>query len=124
MFLLGLSCRASNLREQQIDAERRVFVVEVAFQLCDLFSKHIGSVPNLDLLSMLILVTADAVSYTTNDTDSSCVGNGCGELWASCNVHARQHYWVLDLEEVGDRGLDLLWGGHLEERSRIVGCRR
>jgi hypothetical protein len=112
------------LGKQQINAERCILVVEVAFQLCDLLSKHVWSVSDLYSWSTLTLVIADAVSYTTDDTESSRVGNGCGKLWTSCNVHTSQHYWVLDLEEVGDRSLDLLWGGHLEERSRIGGCGR
>lgn len=64
--------------------------------------------------SMLAFVVADNVSYTTDDTKSSRVCNSCGELWTSCNVHPSKHYWVLDLEKVGDRSLDLLWGSHIE----------
>ena len=52
-------------------------------------------------------------AYTSDDTQTTGIGNGSGEFWASCNVHTSQQDWVIDLQEIGEGGLDLLRGSHL-----------
>ena len=81
---LGLSCAAANLRNQEIDSERCVLVVQEALQLGNLLAQHLGGVTD-----------------TTNDTKTSGIGDGGGELRASGDVHAGQHDGVVDLQEIG-----------------------
>lgn len=90
--LLGLPRAASDLREQQIDTEWSVLVFQVGLYLCDLLAEHVW-----------------CVSHATDDSETACVGDCCGELGPSCYVHASQKNWVLDVEEVGDRCADFLW---------------
>jgi hypothetical protein len=63
---------------------------------------------------MTALTYALDCSYATNDTESSCVCDSRSEFRACCDVHSSQQYWVFDLQEVGDRGLDLLWRSHYD----------
>lgn len=91
MCLLGLSCTATNLWEQEIDAEWCVLVVQEALQLCDLLAEHVWSVAD-----------------TADDTDTTGVGHSGGELRTSGHVHASKHDWVLDLEQIGRGGAELL----------------
>lgn len=91
MCLLGLSCTATNLWEQEIDTERCVLVVQEALQLCDLLAEHVWSVAD-----------------TADDTDTTSVGHSGGELRTSGHVHASKHDWVLDLEQIGRGGAELL----------------
>ena len=51
--------------------------------------------------------------YTSNDSQASGIGDCGSKLGASCNVHASQEDRLLDLQEIGECGLDLLWGSHL-----------
>ena len=48
----------------------------------------------------------------SDNTQTSSIGYGSGKLWACCNVHASEEDWVLDAQEFGKGGLDLLWGSH------------
>ena len=89
--LLRLPRVAADLRDQKINTERRVLVLQEALQLCDLLPKHVWGVAN-----------------TANDTNTSCVGDGGGELGTGSDVHAGQHDGVVDLEEIGRGGADLL----------------
>jgi hypothetical protein len=93
------------LREQQINAEWRTLVVQVALQLGDLLAEHVWRVPN-----------------AANDTQAACVCNGGSELGSGGHVHAGQHDGVLDLQQVGQLRADLLWdvsvsGAREEERQ-------
>ena len=90
-YVLGLSCGTADLREQQINAEGSILIIEEGLQLGDLLAEHVRSV-------------ADA----TNDTQSTSVCNGCSELGSGSNVHSCKQDWMRDLEEVGDRCAKLL----------------
>lgn len=89
--LLGLAGAATDLREEQVDTEGSVLVVQVALELGDLLAQHVGSVTN-----------------TANDTETAGVGDGSGQLGASGDVHASKKHRVLDAEQVGDGSSDLL----------------
>jgi hypothetical protein len=54
------------------------------------------------------------MTYTTNDTEASCVGNGGSQLGASRNVHTSQEHRMLDPEEIGGCCSKLLGGRHLD----------
>lgn len=89
--VLRLSCATADLREEKVDAERRLVVLEETLQLCDLLSEHVWGVAD-----------------TTNDTNTTGVGDGSGELWASGDVHTGEHDGVVDLQEIGRDRADLL----------------
>ena len=88
---LRLPGAAADLREEQVDTERCALVFEVALQLGDLLAKHVWR-----------------VSDTTDHAEPACVADGCCELRAGGDVHAGEHDGVVDLEEVGGGGADLL----------------
>lgn len=79
------------MREQEINTEGGVFIIEVRLELGDLFAEHVRSVAN-----------------TSNDTQSTGVGDSGSELWAGSYVHARQQDGMWDIEEVSDRCAELL----------------
>lgn len=54
------------------------------------------------------------MSYSSNDTETTGIGDCGSQLGPSSNVHASKHDGVFDLQELGGGGLDLLWGGHDE----------
>jgi len=88
---LRLPGAAADLREKQVDTERRALVFEVALQLCDLLAQHVGR-----------------VSDSTDHAEAACVADGCCELRAGGHVHAGEHDRVVNLQEVGGGGADLL----------------
>lgn len=92
--LLGLASAAADLGKEQINTERSVLVVEVALELSDLLAQHVRS-----------------VSDTTNDTETTSVGDSGSELRAGGNIHAREEDGMLDLEKIGDGGSELLCEG-------------
>lgn len=92
--LLGLAGVTADLRQQKIDTERGVLVLKEALELGDLFPEHVRGVAD-----------------TTNDTDTTGVGDGGGELGTSRDVHARQHDRVVDLQKIGGGGADALCSG-------------
>lgn len=50
------------------------------------------------------------VAHSSDDTETSCIGDcGC-EFGTGGNVHSSEEDWVRDLEEVGDRCADDLCG--------------
>jgi hypothetical protein len=98
--LLGLARASADLGEQQIDAEWRILVVEVALELGNLLTKHVW-----------------CVSDATEDTDAAGVCDGGSELGTSSHVHAREHDGVLDLQQVGELCADLLCGWSALRRS-------
>lgn len=103
--LLGLSGAASDLRNQQIHAEWRILVLQVAFEFRDLLPEHVGCVP-----------------HSSNDTETAGVGDRCCEFGTGGNIHTSEEDRVVDFEEVGDRGTELfcnlmLGMAHLQERQ-------
>lgn len=90
--VLGLSCTATNLWKQEINSEWCILVIKEALQFCNLLPEHVWGISN-----------------TTDDTDSSGVGDCGGKLRAGGDVHACKHDRVVDLEEVRSDGSDLLW---------------
>jgi hypothetical protein len=103
--LLGLAGTASNLWEQKIDTEWSVLVVHVALELGDLLTEHVGG-----------------VSDTSDDTDTSSVGDGGSKLWAGGNIHTGKHDGVVDLQEIGERRAQLLCrnGQHMMIEGDVV----
>lgn len=91
-YVLGLAGAATNLGEQQVDTEGTVLVVEVLLELSDLLAEHVGSVTD-----------------TTNDTETSGVGDGSSQLGAGGDVHTSQEDRVLDLEKIRDGCTNLLY---------------
>lgn len=83
---------AADLGYQKIDPKGSVLVVEETLQFCNLLAEHIG-----------------CVADTPDDAKATCVCDGCCELGSSSYIHTGEHDWVVDLEEVGDRGAELLW---------------
>jgi hypothetical protein len=88
--LLSLPSTAANLRNQEIDAERSVLVVEEALEFRNLFSEHVWG-----------------VAHATDHTDATGVGDGCCELRTGSDVHAGEHDGMCDLEQVGRDRADL-----------------
>lgn len=92
VIVVGLASAAADLGKEQINTERSVLVVEIALELSDLLAQHVRS-----------------VSDTTNDTETTSVGDSGSELRAGGNIHAREEDGMLDLEKIGDGGSELLW---------------
>ena len=89
--ILGLAGGTANLWEKEIDTEWSVLVVQVGLELSDLLAEHIWGISN-----------------TSNNTETSGIGDSSSELWASGNVHTSQNNWVVDLQEISGGGADLL----------------
>ena len=90
-YILGLAGASADLRKEEIDTEWGVLVVQVLLQLVDLLPQHLGGVAN-----------------TSNNTQSTSVGNSGSQLGASSHVHTSQQNWVVDLEQISNRGTDNL----------------
>ena len=105
---------AADLRKQQVHTKGGILVIQVALEFGNLLAEHVWSIANLLPVRLLFAVRPCLLTYTSDDAQSSGIGDGCGELRASCNVHASQEDWVLDLQEICDGSLNLLWGGHVE----------
>ena len=58
-----------------------------------------------------------SITYTTNDTKAACVCDSSRESRTCRDIHASQEDRVLDFEEVGDRGPDLLRGRHGDQSN-------
>lgn len=89
--VLGLASATTNLGEKQVDAKGGVLVVEETLKLGNLFAQHVGG-----------------ISDTTNNTETTSVGDGSGEFRTSGDVHAGKEDGVLDLEKIGDGSSELL----------------
>lgn len=91
MNLLGLTGTAANLGQQQVNTERSVLVGEEALQLGDLLLEHVRSVAD-----------------TTDDTQTTGVGDRGRQLRAGGHVHTCQQNRVVDLEQISDGSADEL----------------
>jgi len=89
--LLGLTGTSSDLWEQEINTEWCVLVVQKRLQLGDLLAEHVWGVAN-----------------SSDNTETTSVGDSSSELWAGSNIHASKEDWVVDLEEVGGDRAELL----------------
>lgn len=65
--------------------------MQVALQLCNLFTEHFR-----------------CVADTTNDTQATSIGDSGGQLGTSGHIHTCQQDGVVDLEQIGEGGTDLL----------------
>ncbi len=99
--VLGLAGRASNLWEKEIDTEWSILIVQERLELGDLLAEHVWGVSN-----------------TTEDTETTGIGDGSSELWASGDVHTSQHNWVVDLQEISGGGAELLYV-HVSQPVRV-----
>jgi hypothetical protein len=52
------------------------------------------------------------VTDTTDNTESTSIGDSSSELWSSSNVHTSEEDRVIDLEERGELSSD--WSDHFE----------
>lgn len=87
--LLGLTSATTDLRQQEVNTERSLLVSKEALQLGDLLPEHVRCVAN-----------------TTDDTQTTGVGDCGRQLRASGHVHTSQQNWVVDLEQISDGGTD------------------
>lgn len=86
---VGLARRAPDLREEEIDAERQVGIVEVSFELRDHFLELRGCVAN-----------------SADHSEPAGVGDRCGERCTGGLTHAGEHDGVADAELTGKLCLD------------------
>lgn len=94
--LLGLTGTATDLGEEEVDTEGGILILQVALQLSDLFAEHIRSITN-----------------TTDDTQTTGIGDRSSQLRASGHVHTSQQNGVVDLKQIGDGSTDDLWGRNI-----------
>ena len=71
--LLCLTGRTSDLGKQQINTKWCVLICEVGLELCNLLAEHIW-----------------CISYSSNNTQTSGIGDCCSEFWSSGNIHTSQ----------------------------------
>lgn len=83
--LLGLTGTTTDLRKKEIDTERSVLVLQVALQLSNLLAQHLWGVTD-----------------TTDDAETTGIGDRSSQLGAGSHVHASQQNWVVDLQEISD----------------------
>ena len=89
--LLGLTRTSSDLGQKEINAKRSILVCQEGLQFCDLFPEHVW-----------------CVAHSSDDTETSCIGDcGC-EFGTGGNVHSSEENRVVNFEEVGDRGAKYL----------------
>ena len=89
--VLGLAGVATNLGKEEIDTEGSVLVGKMLLELGNLLTEHVGGIAN-----------------TTDDTETAGVGDGGSKLRTSGDGHAGEEDGVLDTEELGGGGADLL----------------
>jgi hypothetical protein len=94
--LLGLASTATNLGKEQVDTEGSVLIIQEALQLGDLLTEHIRSITN-----------------TTDNTQTTGIGDSSRQLRASGHVHTSQQNGVVDLKQIGDGSADDLCGGDI-----------
>ena len=95
--LLRLSGTASDLGDEQVDTKWCVLVLQICLQLGNLLAQHVWG-----------------IAHAANDAETASVGDGGCEFGTCGYVHTGEHDGVIDLEEVGDRGAELLCGGVLD----------
>ena len=86
VIIVGFAGAFADLGQEQIDAKRRVLVLEVVLEVLDGLFEHLRGVVD-----------------TANDTKASCVRHGGGEGRARGDVHPGEDDGVLDPEEFGLR---------------------
>lgn len=96
VVVVGLSGVATNLGQKQIDTEGSLLVGQGLLELGNLLTQHVGGVTD-----------------TTYDAQTAGIGNGCSQLGTSSNVHTSQQDGMLDLEQLGNGGANLLRRSHL-----------
>lgn len=90
--ILSFPGTAAHLWYKKIDAKRRILVFQESFQLRYLLAQHVRRVTD-----------------ASDDAETTGVGDcGC-EFGTGGYVHAGEHDGVIDFEEVGDGGSELLW---------------
>ena len=92
MRLLCLPGTATDLGKEEINSKRGILVFEEGLEFGDLFPQHVWG-----------------IAYSSDDTETASIGNGCGEFGTCCNVHSCEQNRVIDLEQVGYRCADLLY---------------
>lgn len=90
--ILRFSCTAPDLRNEKIHAKWCILVFQKHFQLGNLLTQHVWGV-------------ADA----SDDAETAGIGNSCCELWAGGYIHTSKHDGMVDFEEIGNCGSELLW---------------
>jgi hypothetical protein len=88
---LCFPCAATDLWEQKIDAKWSVLILQEALELGNLLSQHVWG-----------------ISDTSDDTKTTGICDGCGELRASSDVHTGEEDRVVDLQEIRRDGAYLL----------------
>jgi hypothetical protein len=63
-------------------------------------------------------------AYATNNTQTTGIRDRSCQLGTSGYVHTSEHHWVLDLQEIRGRGLQLLRGRHLDGVDLVFGRKR
>jgi hypothetical protein len=81
------------LGEEQVDTEGSILILQVALQLGDLLTEHIRSITD-----------------TTDNTQTTGIGDSSRQLRAGGHVHTSQQNGVVDLEQIGDGSADDLCG--------------
>lgn len=89
---LGLAGASTDLGEQQINTKGSVLVIQEALELCNLLTEHVGG-----------------VSDTSNDSQTTGVGDRSGQLRAGGHVHTRQEDGVIDLEQISKSSTDFFY---------------
>lgn len=90
--ILGLSRVSANLRQKQVNTERRVLIVQKALEFGNLVLEHLRGVTN-----------------ATNNTETTSVRDSGSQLGASSHVHSSEQNGVVDLQEIRDRRAELFW---------------
>ncbi len=80
------------MRKEKVDTEGGVLVLQIALELGNLVTEHLRS-----------------VSDTSDDTETTGVGDGRGQLGPGSHVHACQQDGVVDLEQISEGSLDFLY---------------
>jgi len=102
VIIVRLAGASTDLREQKVDTEWRVLVVQVALELSELLLEHLWGVTD-----------------ASNHTNTTSVGHGGSELRSSSDVHAGKHDGVPDLQEIRRDGANLLRRSHLVGRRQM-----
>jgi len=99
VVVVGLAGIAANLGKEEIDTEGSVLVDKMRLELLNLLAEHVGGVAD-----------------TTEDTETTGVGDSGSKVGTGSHVHASKQDGVLDLEKIREGSADLLRRSHLEGR--------
>lgn len=95
---IRLASTPSNLRNEKIDTERGILVIQKALQLVDGALKKFGALSNATNDSNTACEIEIQIRESSTDSSATCIGNCCCKSRAGRYVHTKARWSVAKLE--------------------------